>query len=59
MHLPAKANSLSEQTFMANKSLSDSDSVATLDQPILDLRQAQSHVSVPCALRFDTCVSDR
>ena len=26
MHLPAKANSLSAQTFMANKSLSDSDS---------------------------------
>ena len=26
MHLPAKANSLSVQTFMANKSLSDSDS---------------------------------
>ena len=26
MHLPAKANSLSLQTFMANKSLSDSDS---------------------------------
>ena len=25
MHLPAKANSLSVQTFMANKSLSDSD----------------------------------
>ena len=27
MHLPAKANSLSVQTFMANKSHSDSDSV--------------------------------
>ena len=27
MHLPAKVNSLSVQTFMANKSLSDSDSV--------------------------------
>ena len=26
MHLPAKANSLTVQTFMANKSLSDSDS---------------------------------
>ena len=26
MHLPAKVNSLSVQTFMANKSLSDSDS---------------------------------
>ena len=26
MHLPDKANSLSVQTFMANKSLSDSDS---------------------------------
>ena len=32
MHLPAKANSLTVQTFMANKSLSDSDSDYTAQQ---------------------------
>ena len=34
MHLPAKANSLSVQTFMANKSLSDSDKGLTLTQHV-------------------------
>ena len=31
MHLPAKANSMSVQTFMANKSISDSDSDSDSD----------------------------
>ena len=34
MHLPAKANCLSVQTFMAIKTLSDSDVLAVLSAPL-------------------------
>ena len=45
MHLPAKANSLTVQTFMANKSLSDSDS----DSDMLDMviYSSLAHASKP------------
>ena len=37
MHLPAKANSLTVQTFMANKSFSDSDSDSGMPSPETDV----------------------
>ena len=54
MHLPAKANSLTVQTFMANKSLSDSDS----DSDSQTLPLSGQTRSDPTSVRTDTLSSE-